>query len=167
MSITNVYEAKTMDDASRQRVAEAVDILRYKDVKSATIERLKISWEADAYVQGLPQPLQLGEGMYYLLDRISLPVSPDDLLLGRIVDEVPDADGEAVIKQAAEVLQWGTPQWMPDGGHECFDWERLLAIGLPGREKSVCQEITRRTGDGETGAHLGFLRGAVRIYQAY
>ena len=102
MSITNVYEAKIMDDASRRRVAEAVDILRYKDVRSATIERLRVTWEADAYVQGLPQPLQLGEGLYYLLDHISLPVSPDDLILGRIVDEIPDADGEALLKQAAE-----------------------------------------------------------------
>jgi len=167
MSITNVHEAKTVDDASCRRVAEAVDILRYKDVRSATIERLRISWEADAYVQGLPQPLQLGEGLYYLLDRISLPVSPDDLILGRIVDEIPDADGEALLKQAAEVWRRGIPRWMPDGGHECFDWERLLDLGLPGLEEFACQEVVRRTAEGETGAHLDFLQGAARVYQAY
>ena len=83
-------------------MAEAVHILREKDVSSATIEQLRLSFEADAFVQGLPQQLQLGEGLYYLLDSISLPTSPDDLILGRIVDEVPDADGEALLQRATE-----------------------------------------------------------------
>ena len=120
MSIANVYEAETIDDASRRRVAEAVHILREKDVRSATIERLKLTWDADAFVQGLPQQLQLGEGLYYLLDQISLPVFPDDLMLGRITEEIPDADGEALLKRAAEEWRRGIPRWMPDGGHECF-----------------------------------------------
>ena len=168
MSITKAYEPKTVeDDASRRRVAEAVHILREKDVRSATIERLRLTREADAFVQGLPQQLQIGEGLYYLLDNISLPVSPDDLILGRITEEIPDADGEALLQRAADEWRRGIPRWMPDGGHECLDWERLLDLGLPGLEEFARQEIIRRVTAGETGAHLDYLRGAVRVYQAF
>ncbi len=154
-------------DASRRRVDEALGILRGKDVRSATMERLRLSWDADAFVRGLPQQLQIGEGLYYLLDRISLPVSPDDLILGRITEEIPDADGEALLKRSAEEWRRGIPPWMQDGGHECLDWERLLRLGLTGLEDFACEEIARRTDSGETGAHLDFLRGAVRIYQSF
>ena len=168
MPITNFDTIRMLDSAaSRRRIAEAVYILREKDVRSATMERLRLSCEADAFVRGLPQQLQIGDGLYYLLDRISVPVSPDDLILGRITEEVPDADGEALLQQSAQEWRSGTPPWMLDGGHECLDWERLLHFGLPGLEEFARQEIVRRTAAGETGAHLDFLRGAVRIYQSF
>jgi hypothetical protein len=173
MPITNVDTIKMLDsDASRRRIAEAVCILREKDVRSATMERLRLSWEADAFVRGLPQQLQMGEGLYYLLDQISVPVFPDDLILGRITEEVPDADGEVLLQRSAQEWRSGTPPWMLDGGHECLDWERLLRLGLPGLEGFAQQEIpayagTRKADAGETGAHLDFLRGAVRIYQSF
>ena len=168
MSTTGSYATKTVDNyAFSGRVAEAVHILREKDVSSATIEQLRLSFEADAFVQGLPQQLQLGEGLYYLLDRISLPTSPDDLILGRIVDEVPDADGEALLQRATEEWRRALPRWMQDGGHECFDWESLIRLGLTGLEEFARKEIVRRTAAGETGDHLVFLRGAVRVYQAF
>ncbi|MEK7400665.1 MAG: hypothetical protein AAB116_27285 [Candidatus Poribacteria bacterium] len=66
------------NDASERKIKEALYAIREKDFKSATIERLRITWKADEHVQGLPQQLQLGEGLYYLLDRIPTPVSPDD-----------------------------------------------------------------------------------------
>jgi len=154
-------------DASDRRIKEALFAIREKDVLSATMERIRTMWEADALVQGLPQQLQLGEGLYYLLDNISLPVSPDDLILGRITEEIPDAEGEALLKYTGE--KWGRsiPPWMQDGGHECFDWERLVKLGLTGLEEFAQNELDRRIADGETGARLDFLRGAIRVYQAH
>jgi hypothetical protein len=153
--------------ASRRRIAEAVHILQEKDARSATMERLRLSWKADAFVRGLPQQLQMGEGLHYLLDNISLPVSPDDLILGRIAEEIPDADGEVLLQRSAQEWRGGLPPWMRDGGHECLDWDRLLNLGLPGLEEFARQEVVRRTTQGEMGAHLDFLRGAVRIYQSF
>ena len=168
MDTTDAYLTKIADnDACRRRIAEAVHILRHKDVRSATVERLRISQKADVLVQGLPQPLQMGEGLYYLLDHILPPVSSDDLILGRITEEVPDDDGEALLQLAAQEWQRGIPRWMQDGGHECFDWERLLHLGFSGLEDFARREIARRTAAGETGPHLDFLRGAVRVYQAF
>jgi len=155
-------------DASRLRVEEAISELRYKDVRSTTLERLKLTWEADVHVKGLPQQLQLGEGLYYLLDNIAVPVSQIDLILGRILEEVPDEEGEKYFQE--KIKAWNgraIPRWMSDGGHECFAWDRLMRLGLPGLEDLAQRELERRIADGESGAHLDFLRGAVRVYQAF
>jgi pyruvate-formate lyase len=154
------------NDASERKIKEALYAIREKDFKSATIERLQLTWKADEHVQGLPQQLQLGEGLYYLLDRIPTPVSPDDLILGRIDEEIPNEEGEALLKLTAEKWGRGIPPWMPDGGHETFAWELLVKLGLTGLEDFAKQELDRRINAGETGAHLDFLKGAILIYQA-
>jgi len=164
MSTIKVDTTRAID--SNRRITEALYAIREKDVHSATIERLTISWEADALVQGLPQQLQVGEGLYYILDHISVPVSSDDLILGRITEEVPDEYGEALLSKTAQEWHRGIPPWMLDGGHECFDWESLVRLGLTGLEDFAQGELNRRITAGEMGAHLDFLRGAIRIYQA-
>ena len=148
------------------RISEAYNAIRTKDVRSATLERLRLTWEAHELVEGLPQQLKLGEGYFYILDRISLPISPTDLILGRVAEEIPDAEGEELLSRTAE--EWGRalPPWMMDGGHECFDWARLLSLGLSGLEEYARKELDKRIREGETGNQLDFLRGAVRVYQA-
>ena len=118
-------------DASRRRVDEAVFALRHKAVRSTTLERVRITWEADARVAGLSQPLQIGEGLYYMLDRISVPVSAGDLILGRISEEVPDEEGEAFFQARMAAWPRGLPPWMGDGGHEWL--QSALRTPLPRR----------------------------------
>lgn len=154
-------------DVSQIRIEEALYAIRDKDVRSATIERLKITWEADELVKDLPQQLQLGEGLYYILDHISVPVLSYDLILGRINEKIPDEEDEQLLIKTQEKWHRSIPPWMLDGGHECFDWERLLKFGLPGLEEFARQELDRRISSGETGTHLDFLRGAERVYQAF
>jgi formate C-acetyltransferase len=155
------------DTGSRQRIDEAIDALRHKDVRSTTFERLVLTCEADALVQGLPQPRQLGEGLYYLLDRISLPTLPDDLILGRISEQIPDEDQERFFQERVAAWERSIPPWMRDGGHECFAWDRLLRLGLPGLESFARQELEGRKTDGAPDAQLEFLQGAIRVYQAF
>ena len=57
----------------------------------------------------------------------------------------PDEHGEAFFQTA--IAEWngrGIPSWMPDGGHECFAWDRLLRMGFSGLEDFVQQELERR-----------------------
>ena len=139
-----------------------------KPVRSTTLERLRRTREADLHVQGLAQPLQLGEGLYHLLGHINLPIADADLLVGRILEEVPDAEGEAFLQSS--LAEWEgrpVPPWMRDGGHECFAWERLLEMGLSGLEERARAELATRTARGDAEEHLDFLRGAVRIYEAF
>ena len=154
------------DNASERRIKEALYAIREKDIKSATIERLRITWKADEYVQGLPQQLQIGEGLYYLLDNISTPISPDDLILGRISEEIPDDNGEELLKHTAQKWGRGIPPWMLDGGHETFAWEQLIKLGLSGLENFAEKELNRRIKAGESDFHLDFLKGAILIYRA-
>lgn len=153
--------------ASRQRLDEALHSLRDKPVRSTTLKRLRLTWEADQRVQKLPQPLQLGKGLYALLDHIATPVAPHDLLLGRILEESPDAEGEAFFRETTATWnKRAIPPWMRDGGHECFAWERLLTLGLPGLEKLARHKLRRRKAAGEKPATLDFLQGAINVYKA-
>ncbi len=141
---------------------------RHKPVRSTTLERLRLTRQADLDVTGLPQPLQLGEGFRRLLDAIDVPVELDDLIVGRIREEVPDAAGEAELQQI--VAAWNgrpVPPWMLDGGHECFAWERLLRLGLTGLEAEARQRLTAAREAAEPQAVQDFLAGAERVYQAF
>ena len=161
-------EAAPKTHASHLRVEEAISELRYKDVRSTTLERLKVTWEADNHVKGLDQPLQLGEGLYYLLDNIAVPVCQNDLILGRVLEEVPDEKGEEFFQKVVEAWNGrSVPPWMTDGGHECFAWDNLVHLGLSGLEALAQRELERRIADGESEARLNFLRGAIRVYQAF
>ena len=149
-------------------IHEALDALRTKDVRSTTLERLRVTWEADARVQGLPQPLQLGEGLTYLLDHVPVPVAAHDLILGRMPECVPDEAGEAFYRAClAQWEGWAIPPWMRDFGHTCFAWGRLLRLGLPGLEQFAQEQLDERLASGEQEVHLDFLRGAIRVYQAF
>ena len=157
--------SETMPSA---RVEEAISSLCDKEVRSTTLERLRLTREADALVDGLPQPRQLGDGVYHLLDRTSVPVAAHDLILGRTPEEVPDREEEAFFQET--LAGWNgspRPSWMKGGGHECFAWPRLLRLGLPGLEDFATRELERRTSNGADEATLDFLRGSVRIYQAF
>jgi len=150
------------------RIQEALWAIRDKPVESTTLERLRITREADELVRGRPQVEQLGWGLRYLLDRVSLPVAQHDLLLGRVAETVPNADEEAYFQET--VSRWdgqGTPAWMPDGGHEALHWERILRVGLPGMQTFAENEAARRRAAGETGPHLDWLDGAVQVYEAH
>jgi formate C-acetyltransferase len=143
-------------------VEEALDSLRYKDVRSTTLERLRLTWEADQRVQGLPQPLQLGEGLSYLLEHIETPVAAHDLLVGRITETVPNAKEEIAFQDILRGWNGGArPPWMRDGGHECFAWDRLLRHGLAEMEDYAGERASVHRG-----ARADWLRGAALVYRA-
>lgn len=156
-----------MTPPAGRRAGSTEELPVTKHVRSTTLERLRKTREADLHVRGLPQPLQLGEGLYHLLDHIELPVADTDLIVGRILEEVPDSEGEAFLRTCVDAWESrAIPPWMRDGGHECFAWDRLLELGLAGLEAHAGSELAARSARGEGAQTLDFLRGAVRVYQA-
>lgn len=157
-------------DSVTTRVDEVLRSLREKPVRSATMDRLRLTLEADALVQGMPQPLQLAKGLAYILDHIQTPVEPHDLILGRISEEVPDADGEALLAHATGRDNWnkwsGMPPWLRDGGHVCFDWEPLLDKGLAGLQADAERHRQNWKDRDPHAPQVVYLEGAVGIYQA-
>ncbi len=143
---------------------EALWALTMKPVRTTTLERIRLFHEADERVKGLPQPLQYGNGLKYVLDNITLPVREYDLILGRITEEVPDEDGEAFFKKYE--ANCGRPSWIHDGGHRSFWWSDLIELGLPGLRARAVMELERRTAENDDPAALTYLQGAVLIYDA-
>ncbi len=139
---------------------EALRALTMKPVQTTTLERIRLFHEADERVKGLPQPLQYGRGLKYVLETISLPLEEHDLILGRVSEEVPDEEGEAFFRKYE--ANSGRPSWIHDGGHRSFWWNDLIETGLPGLRERAARELERRTDPAER----TYLEGAVCIYDA-
>lgn len=143
---------------------EALWALTQKPVRTTTLERIRLFHEADERVQGLPQPLQYGNGLKYVLENISLPVREHDLLLGRVSEEVPDEEGEAFFRKYE--ANSARPAWIHDGGHRSFWWSDLIEVGLPGLRERAAAELEKRSAENDDPAALTYLQGAVLIYDA-
>jgi formate C-acetyltransferase len=154
-----------IDDASPSvpsaGVAEALESLRFKSPRATTLERLRVSREAWETCRDLPQPLQLGRVLTGILEGIETPVAAHDLLLGRIREDVPDEAGEAYFQETLK-LMGARPPCMTDNGHETFDWEHLLQVGLSGLHAAAAARCREAGAD-----ERDFLQGMVDIAQAF
>ncbi len=149
------------------RIEEALWAIREKPVNSTTLERLHLTREADERLADKPQAQQLSVGLCYILENISLPIEPYDLLLGRTTEAVPSALEEAFFRET--VAAWngrGTPGWMIDSGHECFDWARVLRMGLPGLQGLAETELDKRVRANEPEETLDWLQAVILVYVA-
>jgi pyruvate-formate lyase len=148
------------------RISEAVDSLRYKPIKSTTLERLRLCVEAEATCRDMSQPMQLGTTMIYILEHISVPVESDDLILGRIAEAVPNEEEEIFFQDTLKKMGC-RPPYMIDGGHESFAWARLINHGLVGLEAMVLREYQKRVDEGATKETLDFLQGMILVYRSF
>ena len=82
-------------EKARASIEEAGTLLRSKSPESTMVERYLLLYEAWETVKGLPQPLQMGKGLYYVLSKASVPVKEHDLLVGRYDDHVPSEEESA------------------------------------------------------------------------
>ncbi|MBR6411097.1 MAG: hypothetical protein IKS35_06920, partial [Clostridia bacterium] len=148
--------------AGRQ-LAEALRLLREKPETSSLIERTFLLDEAYRKYKDLPQPLIQGKGLLYTVRRCCLPVSPDDLLLGRYDDHVPTKKEEA---RFSEILSSGrlyaNEITMRNGGHFTMDFESACDLGIPDMLRMALQNVRRAKSEPER-IHA---RGMVLCYQA-
>lgn len=155
-------------------IGEAMDALTVKPVKCTTLERIRLFTEADEWLDPeLPQPLKYGLGLGYVLDRITQPVSSDDLILGRITEEVPDEEGEAFFQEMCvrykrTAMPWdkGTqPFWVNDQGHTSFYWKDVIEYGLSGLKEKAEKRRDQAACEGDEKTRI-YMEGAVHTYSA-
>ena len=153
-------------EQERRKVQEARDALTKKPVKMTTLERIRLLIYAHEHVvKDLPQPLQYGLGLKYALNHISLPIAEEDLILGRISEEVPDEAGEAYYQDVLKKYGRSLPPWVFDQGHMSMYWEGVTQLGLWGLKKQAEEEWNRRMNDKAPQAELDFLQGAIYVYE--
>ncbi len=145
----------------------AVRLLREKPQESSLVERYFLIDEAWRTYESLPQPLQMGKGLYDVLSRASLPIEPHDLLLGRFDDHVPTPEEQAHLE---EIWKNCPPQQNPitrhNGGHLTLDMETPIRLGLGGLLRAAEQRLDKAKGEGESEESLLFLEGMVWVYRA-
>ena len=95
MQTTTMTNYEHTLEGRRNKYRAFIDAMRVKDARSTFLERVVLYDEADKKFGRLPQPICFGEGIYYILDRLSLPVMEDDVLLGRVNETAPDEGQEA------------------------------------------------------------------------
>jgi len=165
---TTITNYKHIPEGKRNEHRAFIDVMRAKDARSTFLERVVLYDEADKKFSHFPQPRCFGEGIYYILDRLSLPVMADDVLLGRVKETVPDEQQEAYFQ--ARVKAWGgrsCPPWARDGSHETLAWGRLVTLGLPGLEEYAQECLDKRRAENATEGEIDFLTGAIRVYQGF
>ena len=79
-----------MREKARLSIEEALYNLKNKSPRSTLTERWFLLEEARALYEHLPQPICVGKGMNYIVERASLPIAEHDLFLGRFIDKIPD-----------------------------------------------------------------------------
>lgn len=179
----------SLSNSTSTRVEEALNSLRFKPLKSTSIERIRLSVQADNLVSDeKSQPLQFGKGVEYILQNISLPIEKHDLIAGRIAEKVLTPEEELEFLSYIErypsarkirpfianfmggygyrELGGVRPLWMHDFGHTSFDWKRILDYGLSGLKEFAEEryEAFKKEGDQEK---CDFVLGAIHFYQAY
>jgi len=144
---------------------KAVRLLREKPQESALVERYFLLDDAWEQVRDLPQPLQQGEGLAYVLARASLPIEPHDLLLGRFEEHIPTKEEE---ERLANIWPERTknPITRLNFGHTTLDFAHLTQVGIVGYIKEATDRLERAISNGEDEATVTLLRGMLAVYVA-
>ncbi len=157
----------TMQEKARRMREETLEMLRNKPVNSTLTERWFLLEEAWEQVRDLPQPLQEGQGLMYILERASLPVSEHDLLLGRFIDKVPTEEEEAHFQEIwKDQKPLSNPITMVNASHITLDWEHVIGHGITGYIQRAEQKLDSERAAGAPEKELIFLEGMVLTYRA-
>jgi formate C-acetyltransferase len=97
------------------------------------LERARILQETRAKFAGAPPGIRQGKIVQELCERVSVVVSPDDVLLGRVLEQVPSSEDERFIQEHPELFyEAGVPGWLDSDSLYIPDWNHLLEKGLQG-----------------------------------
>ena len=157
----------TKPQKAKISVDTAIRLLREKPQESTLVERYFLIDEAWKATESLPQPLQQGKGLYYVLSRASLPIEAHDLLLGRFDDHVPTKEEQARLEEIWQSRPLHlNPVTRRNGGHLTLDNRTVLLKGVPAMCQAAEERLARAKDGGESEASQLFLEGMVWVWRA-
>ncbi|MBQ3556418.1 MAG: hypothetical protein IJA11_01285 [Oscillospiraceae bacterium] len=140
-------------------------LLREKSPESTMLEHFFLRFAAWDAVADLPQPLQQGKGLYYILERASLPIEEYDLLLGRYDDHVPTPEEQEKLERLQESHKDGCP-FEGTWGHTMFDWELIVAEGIAGLLRQTEQNLQTARDEGADPNIILVFEGMLWVHRA-
>ena len=147
--------------------AEIVAQLKNKPINSTLTERWFLIDEATRLYEGLPQAMILGKGLQYILERASTPINECDILLGRFVDRVPTEEEDAKLQ---DIWIAGRNKKHPivgfNRGHNVFDWETLVRIGITGYIEKTEARLKELKSEDPERKKVDFVKGMLLVYRA-
>ncbi|MCX7886725.1 MAG: hypothetical protein N3B01_05650 [Verrucomicrobiae bacterium] len=97
------------------------------------LERARILHESRRKYAGLPPGIRQGRVLQDLCREITPVVCTDDVLLGRVREQVPTSEEEEFIRAHPELFnREGVPGWLESASIYVPDWEHLLQAGIGG-----------------------------------
>lgn len=159
----NIAELKRRSEAL---TAETVDALRNKPVESTMYDRMCASAEASRPYRNLPRPLYTGNGMFHIAKIVATPVSPDDILVGRVPEKLLNEEEE---RHFAELCRENEREgfFMCDWGHTPFEWEEIMRVGISGYVEKSETELRRRREAHDDEKRINALECMNLVHRAY
>lgn len=105
------------------------------------LERMRIVQRCGDKYAGETAGLRFAHTLQELLAEISVVIEDDDLILGRIQEDLPTEEDERWF-EAHRVECWRVPWFLTDG-HLTLSWERLLNEGLDGIRARAHEHLDR------------------------
>ncbi len=120
----------------------SIDAIRkaYLDVpdEAVFLERARILQDTRSKYGDLSPGLRQGKIVEELCKRITVVVNPGDVLLGRILEQIPTPQDEVFIKQHPELFTMpGMPGYLDSASIYIPDWSKLLEMGIGGLMEEV------------------------------
>lgn len=151
-----------LEERMAKNVEEAKRELTQKPLFATSAERFLILDELKSAYKQLPQPLRFSNVLFQLLSRVSVPVKPFDLIVGRCVDRELTSAEEERFSRYIRHPDYPSYRLFFASGHGTYSWEYLLEKGLTGlREQAAAR--CKQTEDEDKKA---FLLASVQVYDA-
>ena len=156
----------TIQEKAHCMLEETLDLLRNKPINSTLTEHWFLLDAAWKEVEGLPQPIQFGKGLSYILEHASLPIKEHDLLLGRFIDKVPNDEEEAEFQRIMQSNPTANPIVRMNYSHITLDWYNITERGITGYIALAENKLKEAESSGADDKEIAYLRGMLYAYRA-
>jgi len=164
---------------------EKIDRILNKDYRETFFERIQYLLESEDNFSNLPYPLRYGSTLNYTLRKISIPIQPNERIVGSVLEIIPskdqidqvetmtDAWWDIPIEEIQKKILWfysynwlrRRPPWFHSFGHLGLNWSKMLGQGIGGYTDEA-REMLSRDEIQEDEFKKNFVEGAVLCYKA-
>ncbi len=145
-----------------QNIKEACWVLTEQPLFATAAERFLILNEIKSEYKDLPQPKRFAKFMTILLDRVSVPLQPYDLVAGRCVIRELSETEEKEFQNFIHHPDYPRKAVMFSSGHCTYSWEKVVSLGLSGLRCNAAEHLKRETDEEKR----VFWESMVEVYDA-